>query len=315
MFIFGYRSDILLGDHSPIAHKDEPLELEPLAQIAYDFLDRRMVDTIARPNVVCDRPARDHDNSHNNLHILRLAVATVTVLSEVGWTFAFKVGAGDVIENQFGLEAEEVSQSVVKSHFDPIFGSVKLVKCPVPRFELSRVDADAATLVPLRDKSSALAIANEVGLKPAGQPVLTRRGDQSVRDEDKGAVGKRDTSGPSKVFVKNSPKAQLIEQSTQDEDWSPVGRIAEVGVSAIGFRIAPEESSQSGKQFDEKVLASEISDNSLLDLTPFAVGFDNAHVFVDGPAGRADLDGSGVHASHCHDDLWHNQGEYRENPP
>src|SRR5262245_10317540 len=213
MFIFVYQCDILLGDHSPIADKDEPLELEPLAQIAYDFLDRGMVDTIACPNVVCDRPARDHHNPHDDLHILRFAVATVAMLSEVGRTFAFKVGAGDVVENQLGLEAEEVAQSVVKSHFDPIFGRLELVKCPVPRFELSRVDADAATLVPLWDESPASAIANEVGLKPTGEPVLTCRGDQSVRDEDKGTVGKRDASGSPKMLVQDSPKSQLVEQS------------------------------------------------------------------------------------------------------
>ena len=67
--------------------------------------------------------------------------------------------------------------------------------------------------------------------------------------------------------------------------------------------LAGEEPSELGEDLDEEVLASEIGDDALLDLAVFAVGFDDADVFVDGAAGGADFDGSRVHENHYHDEL------------
>src|ERR1700680_2955470 len=67
--------------------------------------------------------------------------------------------------------------------------------------------------------------------------------------------------------------------------------------------LAGEEASELGEHFDEEVLPSEIGDDALLDLTAFAVGFDDADVFVDGAAGGADFHGSRVHENHYHDGL------------
>src|ERR1700680_665172 len=65
--------------------------------------------------------------------------------------------------------------------------------------------------------------------------------------------------------------------------------------------LAGEEASELGEHFDEEVLPSEIGDDALLDLTAFAVGFDDADIFVDGAAGGADFHGSRVHENHYHD--------------
>ena len=48
---------------------------------------------------------------------------------------------------------------------------------------------------PLADKASSLAIADEVGLEPAGEPVLTGGGDEPVGDEHEGTVGEGDGFG------------------------------------------------------------------------------------------------------------------------
>src|SRR5512135_1531246 len=82
------------------------------------------------------------------------------------------LGTGDVVEHQVGLEAEEVAEAVVERHFDPVFGGVELVEGAVPGVELSGMDADPPALVPVRDEASALAVADEVGLEPAGEAVL-----------------------------------------------------------------------------------------------------------------------------------------------
>jgi hypothetical protein len=131
-----------------VADEGKSLEIELFAQVTDDLLNSGMIDTIACPDVVRNGPARDLYDRNDNLHVLQLAVTAMTMLGEVGGGLAFEVGACDVVEDQFRLEAKEISQAVVKGHFDPIFGRVELVKGPVPSFELLRVNSDSATLVP-----------------------------------------------------------------------------------------------------------------------------------------------------------------------
>ena len=114
------------------------------------------------------------------------------------------------------------------------------------------------------------------------------------------------------MLVEDLPEAQLVEHGADDEDRPPVGGVADLGVRGIGFLaggLAGEKSSELGEDLDEEILASEVGDNALFDLAILAVGFDDADVFVDGAAGGADFDGSGVHAIHYHDELSVNQVE------
>jgi hypothetical protein len=159
--------------------------------------------------------------------------------------------------------------------------------------------------VPVGHEASSLAIADEVGLEPAGEPVLTGRRDEAVGDEHEGAVGERDAFGPPEVLVKDVPESRLVERGTDDEDRPPVRGIADLGFRGIvGFdgAGAGEEPAELGEHRDEEILAPEVGDDALLDLSAFAVGFDDADVFVDGAAGGADFHGSRVHANHYHDE-------------
>ena len=162
------------------------------------------------------------------------------------------------------------------------------------------MDADPPALVPVGDEASAFAVADEIGLEPAGEPVLTGRSDEPVGDEHEGAVGERHTFGPPEVLIEDAPEAQLVEQGPNDEDRPPVRGFAELRVRRITV-LAGEEPSELGEYFEEEVLPSEIGDDALLDLTVFAVGLDDADVFVDGAAFGADFDGSRVHENHYHD--------------
>ena len=76
-------TDVLVSDHTPVADEDEPTELEAFAQVDDDFLNCRMVDAVARPDMMGDRPARDHHHADDHLHVLQLAVAAVAVLGEI----------------------------------------------------------------------------------------------------------------------------------------------------------------------------------------------------------------------------------------
>src|SRR5262249_49056268 len=152
---------------------DQPREREPLAQILDDFLDRGMVDAVPRPDVMGDRPAGDHHHADDHLDVLRLAVAAVAVTGEVVRAGALKISTGDVVEDQLRLEAEEVAEAVVQRHFDPVLGREEPVEGAIPGIELAGMDTNPSPLVPMGEKASALAVADEIGLEPAGQAVLT----------------------------------------------------------------------------------------------------------------------------------------------
>ena len=205
------RLDVLIGDHAPVADENDPAKLEAFAQVADDVLNRGMIDAVALPDMMGDRPARDHHNADDHLHVLRLAVAAVAVLGEVVWARALEVRTGDVVEHQLGLEAEEVAEAVVERHFDAVFGRVELVEGAVPGVELAGMNADPPALVPVGDEASALAVTDEVGFEPAGEAVLAGGGDEPVGDEHEGAVGERDAVGAAKVLVEDGPETELVE--------------------------------------------------------------------------------------------------------
>ncbi len=193
---------------------------------------------------------------------------------------------------------------MVERHFDAVLGRVELVEGAVPGVELAGMDADPSALSPVGDEASSLAIADEVGLEPAGQTVLAGGGDEPVGDEHESAVRERDSFGSPQVFVEDGPEAQLLEQGPDGEDRAPGRGINDERVVAgIGLVdcVPGKEALELGQNLDEKILAPEIRNDALLDLTAFAVGLDDADVFVDGAAAGADFDGSGVHKADYHD--------------
>src|ERR1700721_1715363 len=125
-----------------------------------------MVDAIASPNMMGNRPARNHGHADDHLDVLRLAGAAVAVLGKVVRAGAFEVGACDVVEHQLGLEAEEVSESMVERHLNLLLGGMELIEGAIPSIELARMDTDPSALVPMGDEASSLTVAYEVGLEP-----------------------------------------------------------------------------------------------------------------------------------------------------
>jgi hypothetical protein len=72
-------------------------------------------------------------------------------------------------------------------------------------------------------------------------------------------------------------------------------------IACVGGGVTCQEAAEPGEDLDEEVLTAQIGDDALLDLSAVAVGLDDADIFVDGAAGRADFDGSGVHEKQYHD--------------
>src|SRR5512135_1382041 len=99
---------------------------------------------------------------------------------------------------------------------------------------------------------------------------------------------------------------------TASEDRPPVGGITDLGfrgIAGLDGVVPGEEPAELGEHLDEEILASEVGDDALLDLAAFAVGFDDADVFVDGAAGGADFHSSRVHENHYHDESRSDQGD------
>ena len=259
-----------------------------------------MIDAVALPDVMRDRPARDHDHTDDHLHVLRLVVAAVTVLRQALRPSALEIGAGDVIEHEVRFETEEITQAVVERDFDTALGGAELVERGIPAVELAVVHAHPPPLVPVGDETPALAIAHEVGLEPAGEPVLAGRSNEPVGDEHEGTIGKRHALGAAEMLIEDVPEAQLVEQGAHDEHRPPGRGLADVELGRIArldLAFSGEEPAQLGQHFEQNVLTSQIGDDALLDLATFTVGLDDADIFVDGAAGGADFDGPGVHGS------------------
>ncbi len=216
-----------------------------------------MVDAVAGPDVVGDRPASDHHHADDHLDVLRLAVPALAVLGEVARPGALEVGTRDVVEDQIGLETEEVAEAVKQRHFDPVLGAEELVEGAVPGIELTGMDADPAAAVPMGDEPSARSVADEVGFEPAGQAMFTGRGDEPVGDQREGAVGEGDALGSPEVLVEDRPEIELVEEGADDEDRPPVGGITDMKwgrVAGLESVVAGEEAAELGQDFDEEPL-------------------------------------------------------------
>ena len=108
------RLEVLRRDHTAVPYKHDAAEAESLLQVANDLLNGVVIDTVSRPYVMGDWPACDHHHADHDLNVMRLTVATVTVFGEVFGAGTLEVRAGDVVENQVWLEAEEVAEAVVE---------------------------------------------------------------------------------------------------------------------------------------------------------------------------------------------------------
>src|SRR5262249_62024593 len=65
--------DVLARRHAAIANQNDPLEPEALLQITHDIRHGLGVAPIALEYVMSNRPAIDHDQSDQYLHVARLA--------------------------------------------------------------------------------------------------------------------------------------------------------------------------------------------------------------------------------------------------
>ena len=219
------RLKILRGHHTTVPDKHDTAKAKSLLPVANDLLNRVVVDAVSGPNVMGDRPACNHDHTDDDLNVVRLAIATVTVFGEALGAGALEVRAGDVVKDQVWLEAKEVAEAVVERLFDPLLGLLQLIERPVPSLELAGMHPHAIALVPVRYEAAPHAIADEVGLQPTGRSMFAGGPDQPIGDEHERPVSERYALGSPQASVEDVPKAKLLEEGSVGDYGSPRGGV------------------------------------------------------------------------------------------
>ncbi len=203
------------------------------------------------------------------------------------------------------MQTEQVTQSLVESHFKLVLGGDQAIKSAIPGFELAEVHLHPTSLMPVRHEPAATPVADEIGFQPTGQAVFTARADQSVGQQHEGAIGVGDLRlGRPEQFVEQLPQTQLIKKNSDSKDGSPGGRVADVddmGILVRQSRLAEQQALELREHRGERVFPSKVGDSPLLDLAILTVGFDDADVLVDGAVGGRDFDGTNEHDVEYHD--------------
>ena len=88
-------------------------------------------------------------HAYHHLHVARLAVPTVAVLRHVR-TVTFEVRARQIVEDQFRLEVEQVSQPLVQGDLEVVFVEDQMIECAIPTHQLREGDLDSTLLFPDR---------------------------------------------------------------------------------------------------------------------------------------------------------------------
>ena len=159
--------------------------------------------------------------------------------------------------------------------------------------------AHPTPLVPPGHKASALSIAEEIRLQPPRQPVLAAGMDQPAGDQHEGSIRPWDHGPLSQKPIQQIPQSQLLEQRAHHQQRPPAEGLKDVDIAvplAFHFGGAFQDTAQVGQYGGKQIATAQVGDDALLDLAVFAVGLDDAQVFIEGTVGGGDFDGAHVHA-------------------
>jgi hypothetical protein len=162
---------------------------------------------------------------------------------------------------------------------------------------------DATAALPTRHKAPSVPVTDKVGLQPTRQAVFAAGPYQAISDQHESAIGIRNLGdivaefGSAEMLVEDLPEAELIEQGPDEQNRPPVPGIENVHVGGLVGQawFAAQDAFELGQKGLQEVLATEVGDHALLDLAVLAVGFDDADVLVDGPAGGGNFDRADIH--------------------
>ena len=168
----------------------------------------------------------------------------------------------------------------------------------IPGAESTMIDLYSTLALPVRHEASAQTVAYKIGFQPTCEAVFARRPNQPIGQQHEGAIGVgRSFLGARQELVEELPQAELVEESANHQHGPPSQCINHFdGIRIFPFRCrrAEQDLLKLGA-WRSHILAAEIRDHPLLDLAVFAIGFDDADIFVDSALGGRDFDRADVH--------------------
>ena len=188
-------------------------------------------------------------HAYHHLHVARLAVPTVAVLRHVR-TVTFEVRARQIVEHQFRLQVEQVSQPLVQGDLEVVFVEDQMIECAKPTHQLREGGLDSTLLFPDRLVSIVREITVQCLLLIIPRSVmatLTRR--QLFR------------------------QAQLTRQ---------------LAIRVV-IALALQQSLKLRQDGLQRISASKVRDNLLADLAVLADRGHHTHIFMYGAAGAGDF--------------------------
>src|SRR6516162_6959447 len=118
--------------HATVPYPHHALQPEALPEILHHSAQRDLVQTITGKDMVGYRPALHHHHPEQNLAMTGFAVPAVATAGQLRRPLAFKVGGGQVVENQVRLQTEQIAEAEVEIFFDAPFVRQKVVESLVP---------------------------------------------------------------------------------------------------------------------------------------------------------------------------------------
>src|SRR5207247_8513999 len=107
--------------------------------------------------------------------VLRHAYASITGYTDHHGDGIIEIATSTYEQHQIRLQAKQIAQALIETYLDLALGRDQAIQGAIPGTQLAKVHFDALVGMPVRQEASALAIADEVGLQPAGQAMLAGR--------------------------------------------------------------------------------------------------------------------------------------------
>ena len=114
--------------HPPVGQENHPQQPEARFQILQHLRHSRCVAAVAPEGAVADGPVVHQHHPHEHLPVAGLALATLPVGPKVQRPLALEVGRGQPVEDEVGLEGEQVPQPQAEFPLD--VGPVGVVSSP-----------------------------------------------------------------------------------------------------------------------------------------------------------------------------------------
>ena len=203
---------------------------------------------------------------------------------------AAKVGAGQIVEDQVHLHAEQITHPRIQRIFDLLLDREQAVQRAIPAVQLSILDLDPSLLgdllgrQPIRRPAFPPSVADEGVLQPPGQSVLAARLAQTIGDQDERRLGHVELVPPQTASLADDPtQLHLVPQVPGHQHRPPDQRLAAadlVFASQPSAAILAQRRQQVVQLVVELIQSAEVGHDPLCRPPVVAIGLDDLQISV-----------------------------------